>query len=179
MNFRFNQTLRLLAIAGVVGSLAACGGGGGGKTVVVPPVVEAADTVVAGVIVDSVTGAALSGQTATITLGGTGAVNLVDGANQAVTSLSTTTGVFSLALKAGVVPSATAPIDFTVSVTRTGYLPVTTEVKLVSPGTTNLEIRMLPAQADNTGKVAALTTDASTAQQTKATVTTADRKSVV
>lgn len=173
MNFRFNQTLRLLAIAGVVGSLAACGGGGGGKTVVVPPVVEAADTVVAGVIVDSVTGAALSGQTATITLGGTGAVNLVDGANQAVTSLSTTTGVFSLALKAGVVPSATAPIDFTVSVTRTGYLPVTTEVKLVSPGTTNLEIRMLPAQADNTGKVAALTTDASTAQQTQATVTTA------
>lgn len=37
MNFRFNQTLRMLAVAGVIGSLAACGGGGGGNPVTTPP----------------------------------------------------------------------------------------------------------------------------------------------
>ena len=37
MNFRFNQTLRMLAVAGVIGSLAACGGGGGGSPVITPP----------------------------------------------------------------------------------------------------------------------------------------------
>ena len=37
MEFRFNQTLRILAVAGVIGSLAACGGGGGGSPVITPP----------------------------------------------------------------------------------------------------------------------------------------------
>lgn len=37
MNFRFNPTLRMLAVAGVIGSLAACGGGGGGSPVITPP----------------------------------------------------------------------------------------------------------------------------------------------
>ena len=37
MEFRFNQTLRMLAVAGVIGSLAACGGGGGGSPVITPP----------------------------------------------------------------------------------------------------------------------------------------------
>lgn len=37
MNFRFNPTLRMLAVAGVIGSLAACGGGGGGSPVTTPP----------------------------------------------------------------------------------------------------------------------------------------------
>lgn len=37
MNFRFNPTLRMLAVAGVIGSLAACGGGGGGSPVMTPP----------------------------------------------------------------------------------------------------------------------------------------------
>lgn len=37
MEFRFNQTLKMLAVAGVIGSLAACGGGGGGSPVITPP----------------------------------------------------------------------------------------------------------------------------------------------
>ncbi len=37
MNFRFNPTLRMLAVAGVIGSLAACGGSGGGSPVITPP----------------------------------------------------------------------------------------------------------------------------------------------
>ena len=36
MIFRFNQTLRLLAIAGIVGSLTACGGGGGSSVQTLP-----------------------------------------------------------------------------------------------------------------------------------------------
>ena len=40
MNFRINQTLRLLAVAGVIGSLAACGGGGGGGNPVITPPAE-------------------------------------------------------------------------------------------------------------------------------------------
>lgn len=37
MDFRFNPTLRMLAVAGVVGSLAACGGGSGTSPVTTPP----------------------------------------------------------------------------------------------------------------------------------------------
>ena len=40
MEFRFNQTLKMLAVAGVIGSLAACGGGGGGGSPVITPPAE-------------------------------------------------------------------------------------------------------------------------------------------
>ena len=165
-------TAMALACASLMGG---CGfGDGGGNNVIITPVAPAVavqTTVISGVVVDATSGAALASGSTSLSIGGTGALLVVDGAGQAVTTLTSSNGTFLLAAKAGTVPSTAAPLEFTLSLTRSGYVPITQKVSLTSTGTTAVEVRMASAQADSTGKVTVAADNAG--QQTKPVVTTA------
>ncbi len=136
------------------------------------PPVAVQNTVISGAIVDSTTGAALTGTAATVAIGGAGAANVVNLAGTAITSVSSTDGTFSFAIKAGVTPSAASPINLTLSVTRSGNIAVTVPVSVTATGTTNVEVKMLPLQT-TAGAVQGLPAATATGTATVATATTA------
>ena len=137
--------------------MAGCGFGdnGSGNVIIVPvpPAVAVQTTVISGVVVDATTGAALTSGSISLTIGGTDAAKVVDGNGQAITTLTSTNGTFLLAAKAGTVPSVAAPLEFTLTLTRSGYVPITQKVSLTGNGTSAVEVRMASAQADATGKI--------------------------
>ena len=165
-------TAMALACASLI---AGCGfGDGGADSVIITPLappVAVQTTVISGVVVDATSGAALASGSTSLTIGGTDAAKVVDGAGQAVTTLTSSNGTFLLAAKAGTVPSAATPLEFTLSLTRSGYVPITQKVTLTGTGTTAVQVRMASAAADSTGKVAVAADNAG--QQTKPVVTAA------
>lgn len=170
--------LRLAGIACAAALALALGGCGSSlppeEPVQVPtePPVQVQNTLLSGSIVDSATGSLLTGTAATVAISGAGAGSVVTLAGAAATSLSTTTGQFSLALRAGVTPTAAAPVNLTFSVTRSGNVAVTVPVSITATGTTNVEVKMLPLQA-TAGAVQGLPTAVATGTATTATATTA------
>lgn len=172
----FPTRLTATALAASVAlGLAACGSSlPPEEPVQVPsePPVAVQNTVVSGSIVDSATGAALTGTAANVAIGGAGAGSVVNLAGTAISSLSSTNGTFSFAIRAGVTPSAASPINLTLSVTRSGNVAVTVPVSITATGTTNVEVKMLPLQT-TAGAVQGLPTATAAGTATVAAATTA------
>lgn len=143
------------------------------EPVFVPPAPPpAVSTVVTFSVTDSNAGNLLTGATTTLSFGGAGAGSLRSLAGAAITNVTTTTGVAQVQLASGTTPSATAPLSFTVTATRSGNVTVTEVVRLTGTDNAAITVNMLPLQT-TAGAVTNLPPTAAAGNVTTASVTTA------
>jgi hypothetical protein len=170
----FNRLASAFLALPLVLGLVACGSSlPPEEPVFVPPEPPAAvNTVVTLSVVDGNSGNLLTGSTATLTFSGTNATSLRTLAGAAVTSLTTTTGVAQVQLASGTTPTAAAPLNFVVTVARSGNITVSEPVRLTSTANASVDLKMLPLQT-TAGAVQNLPSSTAAGNVTTATATTA------
>lgn len=148
---RVRAMLLAMGAASVLG-LAACGGGGGGDSIAVatPSVaaLAALDSSGSFTITNSATGALFTASAVTVNLSSSPANMVVDGSGNALTSVTTSSGLGSFFLKAGTDPAVT-PVTVYASVTSASFVPKTVAFTFSAKSALNqnLELIALPTVA--------------------------------